>query len=145
MAMDTKVIVWAACIQRYVFLQPPPLLHRDNLDVAGRWDNWDCSSVSVTVTSQVTHIVPFAHGISASWACRFPSDINKPDIFLTAEILAVDIVRQIRLSCLGFDVEQIGQGVMTVREALWRRSTDRTLVRFANIGIKRKTDNVIRA
>ena len=58
-----------------------------------RDDRYDWAKVSVTVTSQVTHL-PFFHGISVRPSGLFPSNLNRPVGSLTEGTLAFPSARQ---------------------------------------------------
>jgi len=92
-AIGTKVYVCASCRYLAVFLSAaasaaPP----DDADVTGRYD---CATVSVTVTSQVT-LLPFCQGMRVSPSGLLPSDLRRPDGSLAAGMLAADSDRQMR-------------------------------------------------
>jgi len=92
-AIGTKVYVCASCRHLAVFLSAaafsaPP----DNADVTGRYD---CATMSVTVTSQVT-LLPFCEGMRVSPSGLLPSDLRRLDGSLAAGMLAADSARQMR-------------------------------------------------
>jgi len=106
-------------------------------DVAGRED---CVSVSVTVTSQVTHLT-FFHGINVSPSGRFPSDLKRPDGSLVAGMFAVDRPRQtrsLRLWC------RVDRPLPPLHDSPWTplasTSAPHGQVGFADIGTKPKSD-----
>ena len=77
--------------------------------------------MSVTVTSQVTHL-PFFQGISVSPSGRFPSDLRRPDGSLVAGMCAADRPRHTRSLRLWYRA-RIGHChlYMRVHEILWHR------------------------
>jgi len=61
----------------------------DDADVTG---GYDCATVSVTVTSQVTLLL-FCQGMRVSLSGLLPSDLRRPDSSLAAGIFAADSAR----------------------------------------------------